>query len=66
MRRVRACGDPELASIPAAALTSFAAAGDRQRALLAGFQLHLAKPVDRGALVEAVAALGALPVTTAW
>ncbi len=65
IRRVRACGVARVASIPAAALTSFAAADDRQRAVHAGFQLHLAKPVDRGALVDAVATLGALALTAA-
>jgi CheY-like chemotaxis protein len=43
--------------IPAAALTSFARDEDRQQALQAGFQLHLVKPIDSRALVEAVASL---------
>ena len=43
--------------IPAAALTAFARADDRKRALLAGFQTHIAKPVDPAELKAAVASL---------
>jgi PAS domain S-box-containing protein len=43
--------------LPAAALTAFARAEDRRRTLLAGFQIHLAKPVDPGELTAAVASL---------
>jgi two-component system CheB/CheR fusion protein len=42
------------ASIPALALTALAARDDRRRALAAGFQLHLAKPVDIDRLRDAV------------
>jgi PAS domain S-box-containing protein len=54
IRRIRALQSPERASIPAAALTSFAREEDRQQALQAGFQLHLTKPIDSWALVQAV------------
>ena len=43
--------------IPALALTAFARAEDRKRALLAGFQAHLAKPFDVAELVLLVANL---------
>ena len=43
--------------IPALALTAFARAEDRKRALVAGFQAHLAKPFDVGELVLLVADL---------
>jgi CheY-like chemotaxis protein len=43
--------------IPAAALTAFARPEDRQRALLAGFQSHITKPVDPGELAIVVATL---------
>lgn len=43
--------------LPAAALTAFARAEDRKRALLAGFQTHIAKPVDPAELVAVVASL---------
>ena len=58
IQRIRTLGKSSTASIPAAALTAFARDEDRQRALQAGFQLHLAKPVDASSLVAAVATLG--------
>ena len=58
IRKVRSQRASELASIPAAALTAFARNEDRHRALEAGFQSHLAKPVDADLLVTTVARLG--------
>lgn len=58
IRKLRALHPSAAASIPAAALTAFARNEDRLQALQAGFQLHLAKPVDAHALVTAVARLG--------
>jgi signal transduction histidine kinase/CheY-like chemotaxis protein len=58
IRRIRASAPGETAAIPAAALTSFARAEDRQLALEAGFHLHVAKPVDPRRLIEAIAMLG--------
>jgi len=55
--RVTPLESPLIATIPAAALTSFTHEDDRQRALQAGFQLHLGKPIESRALVEAVASL---------
>jgi PAS domain S-box-containing protein len=46
-------------AIPAAALTAFARAEDRMRAMRAGFQVHLAKPVNPDELVAVVATLAA-------
>jgi CheY-like chemotaxis protein len=46
-----------VASVPAAALTALARVEDRRRALLAGFQTHLAKPVDPEELLATVASL---------
>jgi PAS domain S-box-containing protein len=43
--------------LPALALTAFARAEDRKRAMLAGFQSHLAKPFDTAELVLMVAGL---------
>jgi CheY-like chemotaxis protein/two-component sensor histidine kinase len=57
IRRLRALQSPQRAAIPAAALTSFARDEDCQHAIRAGFQLHLAKPIDTASLVQAVVKL---------
>jgi len=57
IRRVREGVVPVSASIPAAAITAFAREEDRLLAVRAGFQMHLAKPVDPDCLVAAVASL---------
>ena len=59
IKRVRAL-NAKAASTPAAALTALATKEDRRRALAAGFQLHLAKPIDGESLVTAVAKLARL------
>jgi len=56
MRRVRQMDAP-VSTVPAAALTALARVEDRKRALLAGYQTHLAKPVDPVELVATVASL---------
>ncbi len=43
--------------IPAIALTAYASASDREKALKSGFQIHLAKPIDPFELVNAIANL---------
>lgn len=43
--------------VSAIALTAYAREKDQQRTLEAGFQLHLAKPVDPTVLVEAISAI---------
>ncbi len=53
LREVRARGH----RLPALALTAFARAEDRSKALAAGYSAHLAKPVEPVALVSAVARL---------
>jgi signal transduction histidine kinase/CheY-like chemotaxis protein len=57
IRRLRAAEAPQLASIPAAALTAFSRDADRQQAIQAGFHMHLTKPIDAASLVSAVASL---------
>jgi CheY-like chemotaxis protein len=57
IRRIRQWPKRSIREVPAAALTAYARSEDRQRALLSGFQMHLAKPIDPGDLVAAVAAL---------
>jgi signal transduction histidine kinase/ActR/RegA family two-component response regulator len=57
IRRVRASTTFKIASIPAAALTSFARDENRLEALEAGFHAHLTKPVDPRRLIETIASL---------
>ena len=55
LARMRAYGPP-LHSVPAIALTAYSAPSDREHALSAGFQAHVAKPVRTADLVGAVVA----------
>ena len=57
LRSLRAMESAQGGRTAALALTAYAALQDRQRALDAGFDLHLAKPVATAALVAAVARL---------
>jgi ATP-binding cassette subfamily B protein len=61
MRRVRQLearrGVPLPQRLPAVALTGYAQPGDRVRSLMAGFQVHLAKPVDPRELASTLYAL---------
>lgn len=57
MRMVRSLPDAEGGRTPAVAATAFARSEDRTKALLAGYQAHLAKPVDANELVAIVATL---------
>lgn len=57
LRRLRRLTPEQGGDTPALALTAFARAEDRRTALLSGFQLHLAKPVEPAELVVAVASL---------
>jgi len=57
IRDIRALRDAEGGNVPAAALTALARVEDRKRAMLAGFQGHITKPVDPGELVAVVATL---------
>jgi hypothetical protein len=43
--------------LPAVALTAFARIEDRRRAMLAGFQVHVSKPVDPSELTAVIATL---------
>jgi PAS domain S-box-containing protein len=55
--RVRSSPNRDVRHLPAAALTAFARAEDRTKALRSGFEMHLAKPVDPGELVAAITTL---------
>jgi PAS domain S-box-containing protein len=56
IRRVRGLPSP-MKSIPAIAVTAYARAEDRQRSLLAGYQMHISKPVETPELIAAIASL---------
>lgn len=47
-------GTPSLASIPAIALTGYARKEDRDLALAAGYDAHVAKPTDMGQLINLI------------
>ncbi|OUL35109.1 hybrid sensor histidine kinase/response regulator [Nostoc sp. T09] len=57
MHQVRAWSTEKGEQIPAIALTAFARQYDQQQALQAGFQMHLAKPVNPEELVAAIVRL---------
>ncbi|MGM3309171.1 PAS domain S-box protein [Anabaena sp. WFMT] len=57
IRRIRTLPSDEGGKIPAVALTAYARAEDRTQALLAGFQLHIPKPVNPTELAAVVANL---------
>jgi PAS domain S-box-containing protein len=57
IQQVRAQADERIATIPAVAVTAYARADDRRRLLLAGFQMHLSKPVEPQELVAGIASL---------
>jgi len=59
IRKVRALPAERGGQIPAVALTAYAGAEDRKRALEAGYQMHLPKPVDPAELTTAVAGFSA-------
>ncbi len=58
IRRIRKL--PKGAAVPAAALTALARSDDRMRALQAGYQTHLAKPVAAAEVVAVVRSLASL------
>jgi PAS domain S-box-containing protein len=62
--RVRRHHNDRVRDIPAAALTAYARSEDRVKALRAGFQIHLAKPIDPAELVTTIAALAKRFVAT--
>ncbi|MFL5358991.1 PAS domain-containing protein [Archangium sp.] len=57
LRKVRAWAEARDQWVPAIALTAYASAEDARRAYRAGFQVHLAKPLEPATLIEAVARL---------
>jgi CheY-like chemotaxis protein len=57
LRAVRELAPAEGGGTPAVALTAYARAEDRLRALASGFQMHVAKPVEPAELALVVASL---------
>ncbi|MGH8865696.1 MAG: hybrid sensor histidine kinase/response regulator [Burkholderiales bacterium] len=57
LRRVRSLAPDEGGSIPAVALTAYGRARDRIKALSAGFQTHIPKPVEPEELMMVIAGL---------
>ena len=55
--KVRELGSDRGGNTPAAALTAFARSDDRTRIFKAGYQMHIAKPVEPVELVASVATL---------
>jgi CheY-like chemotaxis protein/anti-sigma regulatory factor (Ser/Thr protein kinase) len=56
IRRIRQLDDAHVRGTPAIALTAYARAEDRVKALESGFEMHLGKPADPAELVAAVTA----------
>jgi PAS domain S-box-containing protein len=57
IQQVRALPDERIARIPAIAVTAYARAEDRRKMLLAGFQMHISKPVEPQELIAGIASL---------
>jgi CheY-like chemotaxis protein len=55
LRQVRSLPPDQGGKIPAVALTAFARSEDRTRAMMAGYQLHIAKPIEPPELIAMVA-----------
>jgi PAS domain S-box-containing protein len=57
IRQVRALPPEQGGRTPAAAMTAFARSEDRTRAMLEGFQIHVAKPIEPSELLATVASM---------
>jgi PAS domain S-box-containing protein len=57
IRRIRALAPQQGGSTPAASLTAYAGVEDRRRALNAGFNMHVPKPIDPAELVAVIGSL---------
>ncbi|MGH8260153.1 MAG: response regulator, partial [Steroidobacteraceae bacterium] len=57
MRALRKAEEGRSKMTPAIAVTAYAGTADRQRALLSGYQMHIAKPIETAELIAAIASL---------
>ncbi len=57
IRQVRKLDSSRSGPLPAIAITAYARPEDRQRSLLAGFHMHLSKPVEARELIASIAGL---------
>ena len=57
IRKLRRLEPARGGNIPAVALTGYARSEDRTRALTAGFQMHVPKPVEAVELIMVIASL---------
>jgi signal transduction histidine kinase len=57
IRKIRARRTEEGGSVPAVALSAYGRQDDRMKALSAGFQVHLGKPIEPNRLVSVVASI---------
>ena len=57
LKRARQLRRADEGHMPAVAITAYARPEDRQRSLLAGYQMHLSKPIEAGELVAGMASL---------
>jgi CheY-like chemotaxis protein len=57
IRKVRSLPVERGGETPAAAVTAYARDEDRERAIAAGYQIHIAKPISSGQLVMTIARL---------
>lgn len=57
IQKIRELPQAKGGQVPAIALTAYAGDGDQQRALKAGFQQHVTKPVEPETLVGTIAGL---------
>jgi CheY-like chemotaxis protein len=60
LEKVRALPPEQGGRTPAVALTAYARSDDRRRAILSGFQMHIAKPAESAELIAVVASVAGL------
>jgi PAS domain S-box-containing protein len=65
IRRVRALAPAAGGNVPAAALTAYARPEDRHKALAAGFEMHIPKPIDPDELVAVIGAVARSKISSA-